>query len=114
MLAILETPLTIAAYLYLFWAGFVLSMGIYRAHLNGKLTGLNKILGYPLVALFALMDAGTNYTLAWAIFMDKPQEKLVTARLKRYMAGEDGWRKRVADYICNSVLDIFDPSGDHC
>ena len=103
-----------ALYFWLFWSVYVLVMGIYRAHLSGRMSRVTLALALPWVALGYAMDVLANMTLAVAGFMDRPQELLVTARLKRYMAGPDGWRKTVATWMCAHLLDIFDPSGRHC
>lgn len=107
---------TILVGLYLFWCLYIAVMGCYRAHLNGRLTGITKILAYPLVVVGILFDVFFQYTLFNLIFMDLPKfgEHLVTSRLKRYIAGKDGWRKERAKYICNNLLDMFDPTGEHC
>ena len=101
-------------WLWLFWALYVFTMSVYRAKLAGRLRGINRLFAVPLVLLAALIDVLANVVVAPIVFWDLPREWLVTARLKRYMAGEDGWRKRTADWLCNSVLDPFDPDHDHC
>jgi len=106
--------ISIVAYIWLFWCAYVLVMGLYRAHLNGRLTGLNRIMAYPAVGVGYAMDIFANLVIAPIIFLDFPKEFLVTARLKRYMSAGTGWRYKVAEYVCNHVLDVFDPKGDHC
>jgi len=110
----MELVLFVILYIWIFWALYVFTMGIYRAHLAGKLQGLNKVMAMPVVCLAYSVDIVTNLTLATIIFLDLPKELLVTSRLKRYMAEGNGWRFKIADYVCNSVLDIFDPTGKHC
>ena len=88
-------------------------MGIYRAHLAKRLQGLAKWLCLPVVLLGYTMDTVANVTLATLIFLDLPKEWLVTDRLIRYKK-EQGWRLKVAQYICEELLDPFDPTGDHC
>ena len=102
------------AYLWATWAMYVLVMGLYRAHLAGRLSRVSYALGYPLVALGWLMDVAANLTVASAIFLEPPRELLVTSRLKRHMRGRPDWRQRIARWICDRLLDVFDPSGDHC
>lgn len=93
---------------------YVLVMGIYRAHLSHRLKGLVLVLSLPLVAIGYLMDVIANLTVASLLFLEPPRELLVTSRLQRYVALEQGWRFRIADWICNHLLDVFDPSGNHC
>ena len=100
-------------WLYGGWCCYVLVMGIYRAHLAGRLTGINKVLSYPIVIFGLALDVISNPAVS-VLFFDLPREFLVTTRLKRYQSQQKGWRYRVAKYICDKVLDVFDPTGDHC
>ena len=90
-------------------------MGLYRLHLKGDLNGLNKLLAYPVVIIGLLIDVIVNWTIAIVLFMDFPKEYLVTQRLIRYKNTESlCWRGRMATYICDSILDVFDPRSNHC
>lgn len=124
------------AYLWAFWAVYALVMGFYRAHLAGRLTPALWVLAAPFILLGLLMDALCQFTLAWLIFWQPPSltvehrvfaigsfarvlpvvrgDWLVTARLQRYVAEGSGWRFRLANWVCNNLLDIFDPTGNHC
>jgi hypothetical protein len=118
--ALLPALLATLAYLYAFFALYVLTMGVYRAQLLGRLswrlTPVAWTLALPFALLGVLVDVVAQYTLATLIFCDWParHERLVTARLQRYVATGCGWRCSVAVWLCNSVLDIFDPEGEHC
>ncbi len=101
------------AFLWLFWAVYVLVMGIYRAHLAGRLRGLARVLGLPLVVFGYLMDVFANLTVATLVFLEPPREALVTTRLIR-LQRTWGWRGRLANWVCNNLLDPFDPTGNHC
>ena len=125
-----------AAYLWAFWAMYVLVMGIYRAHLAKRLGPVTFCLSLPFVALGLAMDLLAQFTFASALFWQWPHltfaprvftfrgrpfvlhvpsgDWLVTARLQRYVAQGNGWRFTIANWICNNLLDVFDPSGDHC
>jgi hypothetical protein len=100
--------------LWVFWALYVFTMGVYKAHLAGKLKGLNLILAYPIVFFALLVDVFFNLVVSSVVFLELPREWLVTSRLQRYMAGPASWRRTIAVYICDSVLDIFDPQNNHC
>jgi hypothetical protein len=102
------------AYLWLFYALYVFTMSVYRAKLSGRLCGLSLVSLYPIVAIAAVMDVLCNYTFACVIFLEPPQELLVTTRLQRHHANNDGWRTTLAAYVCENLLDPFDPTGDHC
>lgn len=100
--------------IWAFWGLYVLVMALYRAHLQKRLSKLVYALGAPFLVIGAAIDLLMNITLATVIFFDAPKEYLVTSRLKRYIANDDGWRCKVARSICDNLLDIFDPSGNHC
>lgn len=102
------------AYLWAFWAMYVLVMGIYRAHLAKRLGPVTFCLSLPFVALGLAMDVCANLTVAALIFWERPREWLVTARLQRYVTQGSGWRFVIANWVCNNLLDVFDPSGEHC
>ena len=101
-------------FLWAFWGMYVLVMGIYRAHLSHRLKGLVLVLSLPFVAIGYLMDVFANVTIASLVFLEPPREWLVTSRLQRYIAHGTGWRAAKARWICDNLLDVFDPSGEHC
>lgn len=103
-----------ALYAYLGWLLYILVMGVYRAHLCRRLSGVTKALLLPVVVVALLSDCLGNVVIATALFLDPPREALFTDRLKRYKAESFGWRGAVADLICEHLLDVFDPTGDHC
>ena len=71
--------------------------------------------GAPSKACIAYaMDVAANWIIAPLVFLDWPREVLVTARLIRYKRTDTGWRNRLATFICEHLLDVFDPTGDHC
>lgn len=103
-------------YLVSFWYAYILIMGLYRAHLAGRLTGLAKWLAYPAVIVGWLMDWFANVFIASIIFGELPQSfsELVTQRLTRYKNGNYGLNSIRAEWICVNLLDVFDPTGTHC
>lgn len=109
----LQTILSAIAFLWIFWGLYVLVMGLYRAHLDGRLTRLLYVMSAPYLLVGAAVDLIANLTVFSALFLDIPREWFVTARLKRLLRG-DGWRQRLAHAICHKLLDVFDPSGSHC
>lgn len=100
--------------LWAFWGVYVLIMGLYRAHLQKRLSWTAYALGAPFLLIGLALDFAVNMTLATVIFLDIPREALVTTRLIRYVASGSGWRFNVANWVCNKLLDVFDPSGEHC
>lgn len=111
------TAVLATLYLYGFWLVYILVMGLYRAYLDGRLKGLVFVLAMPPVAIGYLMDWLANFTFASLWFLQLPETKgeLVTDRLSRYLNdSKPSWRKAHAQWICHTLLDAFDPSGDHC
>ena len=100
--------------LWVFWAFYVLVMGIYRAYLAKRLGIINLILGAPFVVVGLLLDMFVNVVIAPIIFLDLPKELLLTTRLTKYRTCDSLWRRTIAAFICDNLLDVFDPSGNHC
>lgn len=115
-MTLLYTAAAIVLYLYAFWVAYIAVMGVYRASLAGRLHGALLWLAYPLVLIGIALDVSCQYTIATIVFADWPSkgEYLVTSRLKRYMATPGTWRYTRAAWICDTLLDIFDPTGNHC
>ena len=83
--------------------------------IRGELKGRKKIMAYLFFAYGYIKDIYFNLVTATRIFNDWPRELIFTARLKRYREGNDLlWREAIAEFLCDSVLDQGDPSGDHC
>ena len=113
--ALITTGIGLVVYLWFFWGLFVLVMGLYRVHLNKKLTGIRFALAFPWLAIGYTIDVLSNWTIATIVFWEFPREKLVTTRLKRWKrTRKDTKQKRLAAYICEHLLDEFDPTGKHC
>ena len=104
------------AYLYGFWLLYVLIMGFYRAWLAKRLTRVALVLASPALLTGYLVDLLTNWTLATLLFWQWPQRplELVTDRLSRYISTPSGWRTEPALWVCQSLLDYFDPNDRHC
>lgn len=102
------------AYLYLFWLCYIGVMGVYRAYLDGRLSNTLIVLLIPFVLFGVALDVFANIFIASIVFWEPPREWLVTQRLTRYMKTELGPRKRIAEFVCTNMLDIFDPTGKHC
>ena len=100
--------------LWLFWGIYVLVMGVYRAHLSGRLGKIALILGLPIVVVGIILDIFVNIFIATFVFLDLPRELLMTNRMIRYRNTDAGWRAKLSQFICDHLLDIFDPSGNHC
>lgn len=107
----------VLAYLYGFWLLYVLIMGFYRAYLSKRLTKPALVLASPALLVGYLVDLIANWTLATAWFMEFPERplELVTDRLSRYIGLQDDcWQKDHAAWVCQNLLDYFDPHDKHC
>lgn len=110
----LHPVLLVLLAMWVFWCGYVFTMGLYRAKLQGRLKGLSLVLASPVVAVAFTLDFVAQMTVFTVVFMDPPRHWLVTNRLRAYMRGPDGWRRQWADRLCHHLLDPFDPTGSHC
>ena len=108
--------LSLILFLWAFWYLYLIVMGLYRAKLNGNLSWSAKILGAPALLIGIIVDVVAQYTIATIVFRDWPErgEHLVTDRLQRYMANPGGSRYAKAKWLCQHLLDPFDPTGKHC
>lgn len=97
---------------YALWVFYLAAMNLKRARDAGTLSRTALVLGTPVVWIGLSLDLAGNILLT-VPFFDLPRETTVTARLKRYAKGPDGWRKRVALWAADDLLDDFDPSGKH-
>jgi hypothetical protein len=104
-------------FLYAFWGLFVLSMGLYKAYLNKQLSPITKAMAIPYVALMAAIDFIANYTIFVVLFMEFPAFKdyMVTYRLRTILIkNEPDYRLKIAKFLCEKLLNPFDPRGNHC
>ena len=109
------TGVILIAWMWCFYVLYVLVMGVYRAHLTQRLSLVAYVLLVPFVVLGFVVDVLTNIIIASVLFADPPRELLLTTRLQRYVAGSGtGWRKAVATWVCDTLLDPLDPRDEHC
>lgn len=102
----------ILADLYLFFIMYVASMGMIRAHKEGKLNPVLWGLCTPFVAISLVIDVIHNLTLFIFIFGELPSELTVTERLKRHYK-KPTVRGKIATWLGDTLLNPFDYSGDH-
>ena len=91
---------------FLMWALYIIGIQYLRG-------GWWRVL-VPVAALALALDLVLNYTLFAVLMLAWPREGVYTfsrrlSRLKR----ATGWRKAVAVYVSEYLLDPFDPSGRH-
>jgi hypothetical protein len=102
---------------YATWFAFLAVMALLAARNSGKLTKLSEVLAVPILVVGWLLDFSLNMASS-ALFLDLPQEWLLTIRCDRYLStasssGIDRYRQRVARALCQNLLDPFQ-SGGHC
>ena len=102
------------ASLYLLWVMYLAVMSLARARDAGTLSKTALILGWPLFAVGVIFNVAVNWIVLSVAFLELPRETMFTSRVTRHCLGGNGWRKRIACWICHDLLDAFDPSGRHC
>jgi len=96
-----------------------LTLVFYLAVMNLKrnreaLTPIVKVFAYPALGVGLLLDLVFNFTIGTIMFLEIPQEWLMTARLNRHLLDRhNDWRDVVADWFAKNFLDPFDPKGTH-
>lgn len=109
------TALALALLLaYLTFVHFAAVMGLQRAREAGTLTRAQKPLAYIALVIGLVLDFLLNVAVCTLLFVELPREWLVTARLIRHKRAGQGWRFRLASWLCENLLDNLDPKGCHC
>jgi len=72
-----------------------------------------KAMAYPTLILFAVADVAFNVVYGSVMFLEPPKEWLFTERVSRWN-DTDGWRGKLARWLCENLLDPADPDGKHC
>lgn len=105
------------ALIYLTWLFFLAIMALKSARDNQKLTRVSEVLALPMLVVGWCLDFTLNMA-ATPVFLDFPQEWLLTIRCDRYLhivnpTGLNKYRQRFARLLCQNLLDPFQ-SGGHC
>ena len=101
------------------WTLFVLCWILYLAIMNlaehrDRLHPVAKFHAYfVILPVGYVVDALLNLMVC-AIFLRIPRDWLLTGTLKRTINNNDGWRCATAAWICEHLLNQFDPKGRHC
>lgn len=100
---------------YLFYVGFALAISIYRLWLKGCLNLFNKLLFAPVLVAFFALDVLLNYTLFLLLFgLPGKGDYTISQRLETYRVRASGFKRTVADFVCQKLLNPIDPTGTHC
>ena len=100
--------------LWALWILYIAMMNVKRVSDTEKLPWQAKLLVYPTMALFEIVEVIANVVVCSVIFLDLPREHRVSDRLRRYFRRPKryGWRIHIVLFI-KPMLDPFDPSGPH-
>jgi hypothetical protein len=103
------------------WAALFMGWVLYLAIMNlaPRRDGMHPVVKAHAYALlwFALVYDFLilNVIVGTVLFFELPREWLLTARLKRHHASPVGSRRyAIARWICQNLLNPFDPKGGHC
>lgn len=100
--------------LWSLWILYVAMMNINAVSQVQSLPWQSKLLVYPTVVVFEIVELIANILVCTLIFLDFPQEWTVSERLRRYKRNPEraGWRMLLVKFI-KPMLDPFDPTGPH-
>lgn len=97
---------------YALWIAYLAVMCLKRARDAGLLHRTAVFFGMPVLIVGYLLDAFVNIFMLTIVLLEIPRELTVTARLKRHIKTDRGWRLAIAKWFV-PLLDPFDPSGYH-
>jgi hypothetical protein len=100
--------------LWALWILYIAMMNIKRIAATETMPLRVKLLVYPTVAVFEIVEFVANVVVCTVIFLDLPREVRVSDRLRRYYRRPTkyGWRLHIVLFI-KPMLDPFDPTGPH-
>lgn len=107
------TLMMLAVMLPALWVLYLAIMQLDSAKKAGRLSKTARRIAVPLLAVGLVVDVLFNLIWGTVLFLDVPRELLFTSRVSRLNDG-DGWRGRMARWVCCELLDPFDPDGQHC
>lgn len=96
--------------LFIFYAAV---MNFQQARDSNRMGPLMRALAYPALVVGLLLDVFVNWFVFTFVFLELPQEWLVTMRLSR-LKKHNTWRGKLAGWLCKHLLDPLDPTGCHC
>jgi ABC-type dipeptide/oligopeptide/nickel transport system permease component len=88
-------------------------MNIKRVRDRGELTKFMLIIGLPMLWIGLILDLLVNVFIFSILFLEVPQEPLVTGRLKRHKYHGTGWRHRLALFWEKHIDPFDDKPGGH-
>jgi hypothetical protein len=100
--------------LWALWVLYIAMMNIKRVAATEPMPVRVKLLVYPTMAVFEVVEFIANVVILTVLFVDWPKEIRVSDRLRRYWRNpyRYGWRLYVVRFL-KPMLDPFDPAGTH-
>jgi hypothetical protein len=100
--------------LWALWVLYIAMMNIKRVAATQPMPLRVKLLVYPTMAVFEIVEFIANVIVLTIFFFDWPKEIRVSDRLRRYWKrpAKYGWRLHVVKFL-KPMLDPFDPAGPH-
>jgi hypothetical protein len=100
----------VVVWMYAGWVLFIFYADV-AAHW-GELPFALQVLALPALLVGGVLDVSFNWTAATLLFLQLPSTLTLTRRMAKNKAGPDGWRKRISNWVCRYMLDIFQKG--HC
>lgn len=109
-----KSPLVLFfAITYIFWICFLAFAGVKAAKDAGRtIPKVAMALASPFIVAAFVLDVVYNLTFGSLLFAEVPRTWTLTARASSHLK-EDGYRGRVARWLCSNLLDPFQ-TGGHC
>lgn len=102
------------ALIHVTWLYYRAGMSALPLWQAGKLSKTTKALCIPDLIVFLFLDVALNILMN-VFFFNMQKEWLFTGRLNRYLREDRlGWRGKTARWMCDHMLNPFDPRGNHC
>jgi Sec-independent protein secretion pathway component TatC len=110
----LGVMLFVLGILWALWVLYIAMMNIKRVAATELMPVRVKMLVYPTMAVFEVVEFVANVLILTVLFFDWPREIRVSDRLRRYWRDpyRYGWRLYVVRFL-KPMLDPFDPAGPH-
>ena len=116
---LIPISIVVAFYLYFIdcWFSYIAVMKLKEMRNNGQLTKLGlfaKLNAYIGLGWALVKDAGLVMIFS-ILLWNLPRAFTLTSMLKRLQKTDAGkWRGKSASWLCDKLLNQFDPSGKHC
>lgn len=105
----LYLPLIGFGLLMAIWILFLAVMNLQRARDAGTLSPVALTFGKIILAVGLILDCLGNFAVLTVLFLEIPNEFLITPRIQRHVNG-DGWRKKLAVWFAVNLLNGFSVS----